>query len=163
MYTPSGRRHGKQKKRPCQNTGITERTQTQVLPMLDVGDRVMIQNQSGRFPKKWDKSGVVIEKKGNDQHVVKVDGSGRLTLRNRRFLRKYKPHGGNHHARVSDAYAQNVEDTPNRKIMSVAPDTVDTGSPGDQQQGPPVQSLDCPSALPYLTAIMDFDSNSSVV
>ena len=85
--------------------------------MLDVGDRVMFQNQSGRFPKKWDKSGVVIEKKGNDQHVVKVDGSGRLTLRNRRFLRKYKPHGGNYHVRVSEAYTQNAEDTANRKIQ----------------------------------------------
>ena len=59
---------------------------TQVLPMLDVSDRVMIQNQSGRFPKKWDKSGVVVEKKGNDQHVIKADGSGRLTFSNQRSL-----------------------------------------------------------------------------
>ena len=49
----------------------------------------MIQNQSGRFPTKWDKSGVVVEIKPNDQYVVKVAGSGRLTLRNRRFLRCY--------------------------------------------------------------------------
>ena len=27
----------------------------------------------------------------NDQHIVKVDGSGRLTTRNRRYLRKFKP------------------------------------------------------------------------
>ena len=52
----------------------------------------MIQNQSGRFPKKWDKSGEVIEVKGNDQYAVKVAGSGRVTLRNRRFLRKHKLH-----------------------------------------------------------------------
>ncbi len=52
----------------------------------------MIQNQVGRHPNKWDKSGVVVETKDNDQYVVKVAGSRRLTLRNRRFLRKYEPH-----------------------------------------------------------------------
>jgi hypothetical protein len=52
----------------------------------------MIQNQSGRFPKKWDKSGEVVETKGNEQYAVKVAGSGRVTLRNRRFLRKHELH-----------------------------------------------------------------------
>ncbi len=59
------------------------------LPNLQIGDHVMIQNQTGNHPKKWDKSGVVVEIKLHDQYVVKVSGSGRLTLRNRRFLRKY--------------------------------------------------------------------------
>ena len=39
--------------------------------------------------KKWDKSGVVDEKKDHDQYWIKIDGSGRLTLRNRRFLRAF--------------------------------------------------------------------------
>ena len=58
-------------------------------PPLRHGDHVLLQNQSGRFPKKWDRSGIVVEIKINDQYVVKVAGTGRLTLRNRRFLRKY--------------------------------------------------------------------------
>ena len=62
------------------------------LSPLRHGDHVIIQNQQGQFPKKWDKSGVVVEIKDNDQYVVKVAGSGRLTLRNRRFLRKYESH-----------------------------------------------------------------------
>lgn len=62
------------------------------LAVLQHGNHVMIQNQSGRFPKKWDKSGVIVEVRANDQYTVKVDGSGRLTLRNRRFLRKYDSH-----------------------------------------------------------------------
>ena len=41
------------------------------------GDHVMIQNQSGRYPKKWDKSGIVVETKAHDQYVVKVAGTGR--------------------------------------------------------------------------------------
>ena len=62
------------------------------LPMLNVGDEVMVQNQSGRFPKKWDKSGVIVEVRDHDQYVIKIAGSGRLTLRNRRFVRKFQPH-----------------------------------------------------------------------
>ena len=57
------------------------------LPPLRHGDNVMVQNQSGRFPTRWDKSGCVVEVKDNDQYVVKVAGTGRMTLRNRRFLR----------------------------------------------------------------------------
>ena len=62
------------------------------LPPLRHGDQVLLQNQRGRFPKKWDHSGVVVETKPNDQYVIRVSGSGRLTLRNRRFLRKFTPH-----------------------------------------------------------------------
>ena len=63
------------------------------LPSLREGDNVFIQNQnksSGR-PNKWDRQGIVIAIKDNDQYLVKVAGSGRLTLRNRRFLRKILP------------------------------------------------------------------------
>ena len=56
------------------------------------GDHVMLQNQRGRHPNKWDSSGVIVETKPNDQYVVKITGSGRLTLRNRRFLRLFTPH-----------------------------------------------------------------------
>ena len=62
---------------------------SRMLPPLRHGDQVLIQNQTGRFPKKWDRSGIIVEVKENDQYVVKVTGSGRLTLRNRRFLRKF--------------------------------------------------------------------------
>ena len=62
---------------------------TRSLPLLEMGDRVFVQNQSGPHPNKWDRSGIVVDLKGNDQYLIKVDGTGRLTLRNRRFLRKY--------------------------------------------------------------------------
>ena len=64
---------------------------TLVLPPLAVGDCVRIQNQQGPYPTKWDKTGVVIEVRQFDQYVVRVDGSGRVTLRNRKFLRKFIP------------------------------------------------------------------------
>ena len=61
------------------------------LAPLSLGDKVFLQNQRGSHPKKWDKSGTVVELGNYDQYWVKVDGSGRLTLRNRRFSRKFVP------------------------------------------------------------------------
>lgn len=64
---------------------------TRFLPPLSVGDHVRIQNQIGNYPKQWDKTGVVIEVRQYHQYVIRVDGSGRVTVRNRKFLRKYTP------------------------------------------------------------------------
>ena len=58
------------------------------LPDLKVGDMVQIQNQRGVDPKRWSKSGKIVEKLDFNQYLVKVDGGGRLTRRNRRFLKK---------------------------------------------------------------------------
>ena len=55
---------------------------------IPIGDAVAVQNQTGRFPKKWDKTGVVIENMDHDKVLVRMDGSRRLTTRNRRFVKK---------------------------------------------------------------------------
>ena len=60
-------------------------------PYLRIGDQVRIQNQTGPHPTKWDKKGVIVEVRQYHQYVIRVDGSGRITLRNRKFLRKYTP------------------------------------------------------------------------
>ena len=64
---------------------------TKRLQPLTVGDHVRIQNQTGPHPLKWDKTGKVIEVRQFDQYGIRVDGSGRVTLRNRKFLRKFIP------------------------------------------------------------------------
>ena len=56
-----------------------------------MGQKVLIQNQTGKSKLRWDKSGTVGQVFPYDQYVVKIDGSNRLTRRNRRFLRAYKP------------------------------------------------------------------------
>ena len=61
---------------------------TKCLAKLEPGNIVSIQNQAGPRAKKWDKTGVIVEVLKNDQYRVKVDGSGRVTLRNWQFLRK---------------------------------------------------------------------------
>ena len=63
------------------------------LKPLEVGQKVLIQNQYGKNPLRWEKSGTVVEVFPYDQYIVKVDGSGRVTRRNRRFLRSYTPAG----------------------------------------------------------------------
>ena len=47
------------------------------------------QIKMGSHPNKWDRSGVVLENIAYNQYWVKVDGSGRITNRNSRFLRLY--------------------------------------------------------------------------
>ena len=64
---------------------------TRHLPALKVGDHVRLQNQTGPHPTKWDRTGIIIEVRQFDQYVIRVDGSGRVTLRNRRFLRNFIP------------------------------------------------------------------------
>ena len=68
----------------------TEHKARKVRPLY-VGSRYLLQKQSGTHPRKWDRSGVVMEVLPDDQFVVRIDGSRRLTRRNRRFLRLYNP------------------------------------------------------------------------
>ena len=62
---------------------------TKALTPLKIGDRVRLQNQTGNYPKKWDRTGVVVEVKQFHQYLVRIDGSGRLSLRNRQFLWRF--------------------------------------------------------------------------
>ena len=71
------------------------------LPELEEGDHVAVQNGNGSHPKRWDKTGRIMRKFPFRQYHVKVDGSNRLTLRNRKFLRKIDPVSAHHPPRPS--------------------------------------------------------------
>ena len=77
----------------CRHHRAAERwtEHTRRLTPLKVGDHVYVQNQTGNHPLKWDTTGQVTEVRQYDQYLVRVDGSGRVTLRNRKFLRKFIP------------------------------------------------------------------------
>ena len=66
-------------------------TQTRELHRLDIGDSIQIQNQNGNRPNRWHNTGLIVEVLPHRQYRVLVDGSRRVTLRNRRFLRKIYP------------------------------------------------------------------------
>ena len=61
---------------------------SRVLPELSVGDCVRVQNQTTSRTTKWDKSGRVTKVLGNRQYEILMDGSRRVTMRNRRHLRR---------------------------------------------------------------------------
>ena len=85
-----------------------------LLKDLKTGDHVYIQEQHGSSPRKWSKSGVVVEVMGHDSFLVKIDGSGLLTRRNRQFLRQFTPF---------------LEDkTAGKAVSGVVADSVDTGA-----------------------------------
>ena len=87
------------------------------LPTLNVGDRCYIQNQTGNYPKKWDRSGTVVEQFDHDSYAVKIDGTGRITRRNRRFLRKFISIAPTiQHSPLHPGYA--FEDRPSRNSLA---------------------------------------------
>jgi hypothetical protein len=76
-------------KRDMDNQRWTHRTKAS--DDLEVRTAVAIQNQTGSNPTKWDKTGIVIENKPNSKVMIRVDGSRRVTMRNRRFVRPMEP------------------------------------------------------------------------
>ena len=50
-----------------------------------------VQNQTGPYPLKWDKTGRIVEIWQFDPYVVGIDESGHTSLRNRKFLQKFLP------------------------------------------------------------------------
>ena len=68
------------------------KTGTKELDKLEVHDTVQVQNQVGNHPSRWDITGTIVEVRPFDQYTVKVHGSGRLTTRNRKFLKKIVPY-----------------------------------------------------------------------
>jgi hypothetical protein len=61
------------------------------LKELQLGEAVQVQNQHGNRPTKWSNTGTVVETLPHRQYHVMMDGSRRISLRNRRFLRQIDP------------------------------------------------------------------------
>ena len=117
--------------------------QTKSLPWLVTGEQVVIQNQTGNYPRRWDKTGTILEPKGFDQYRVITDGSRRITLRNRRFLRKIVTPEERARTQIpilddvteergiGDDTTQAQEDTTNRigeQVMETGQETADTAT-----------------------------------
>ena len=61
------------------------------LPPLHVGDRCFLQNRHGNNPRRWDLTGTIMEAKPFGKYCIRVDGSRKVTTRNRRFLKLFHP------------------------------------------------------------------------
>ena len=125
---------------------------TKELIPLAVGDTCVIQNQSGNFPKRWDKTGTIVAQEDFDQYRVRLDGSRRITLRNRKFLRKVTS--------FRDSYSPSTPTYPDsvqphdRPILSQ-----NTNQPGPTQLSPPpIPVSDIPVTSEQIEDIPDEDS-----
>ena len=96
---------------------------TKKLDTVPIGHAVAVQNQKGRFPKKWDKTGVVVENMDHDKVLVRMDGSRRLTTRNRRFVKKI--------ISPQDLPDQNVMQDPSTPVVLGAADDEVAKAQGD--------------------------------
>ena len=110
---------------------------TRRLHPLKVSDHVRIQNQTGNYPLKWDRTGVVVEVRQFDQYVVKVDGSNRTTLRNRKFLRKFHPVRATNQPR---SILHDIEHTHGISKDQPASSSPNQGSTQDPQYPPDLSS-----------------------
>ena len=102
--------------------------QTHQLPPLQLGAAVSVQNQHGNHPLRWDATGTVVEVGEFGKYTVKVDGSGRLTVRNRRFLRPIRTYReaisqpAPRDARASQDDAPTPATTPQEPATTSTPD-----------------------------------------
>ena len=110
---------------------------TRNLADLKVGDHVLVQNQTGVHPTRWDKTGQVMEVLPHDQYTVRMDGSGRCSKRNRRFLRTCLPFMSDQ--KYIDYPVVTKEPPPLPQVSTPEPEPMDAllediATPNDTQQ-----------------------------
>ena len=111
---------------------------TRKMDKLEVHDTV--QNQIGNHPSRWDITGSIVEVRPFDQYIVKVHGSGRLTTRNRKFLRKIAPY-----AQVKTPQFQYAAPVPTlRQEVGPVPDVPRQDSPVESNPVP-IEDVPVPS------------------
>ena len=88
---------------------------------------------------------MVVEVKGNDQYTVRVDGSGRMTVRNRRFLKKITLYVMTKHFKTGDS--------PVGQPLVVS----ETAPPLRSSQSVPDLPLQSPPPVPESEAVPDLE------
>ena len=122
---------------------------------LSIGPRVFLQNQQGNHPTKWDRSGTVVESPGYDQYRVKVDGSGRLTLHNRRFLRPYPPATPSlPQGPTAEAHLTRIGDQAPAQPPPAAVEPITIDAPTTDDTNPPDRLSPVPTAPTLLTQVL---------
>ena len=84
------RQHQEAREKSSTRNMAAMQNHTRELTPLQIGNRVFIQNQVGIHPKRWDLTGIITSVHHFDQYMVKLDHSGRETLRNRKYLKIWK-------------------------------------------------------------------------
>lgn len=90
---------------------VFDKSKRNLEPLIN-GDIVLVQNMTGAHPRRWSRTDVVIENMGYRQYYVKIDGSRRLLLCNRKNLRQIKPIQETEVVRVRTPVYDKVSQTP---------------------------------------------------
>ena len=111
------KRHNREREKWEQNT--------KQLPPLQVRDHVYLQNITGNHPLRWERTGVIVECRPHNQYLVRVDGSGRATMRNRKHLRRFTPFYEKTAPSIQQRYAPNAplrENNPDEEGIDAIPE-----------------------------------------
>ena len=98
---------------------------------------MLVQNQTGRASNKWDKSGVIVECKPHNQVNVMMDGSRRVSLRNRQFVRKIEvpmPVSGVRPSQFLRNQSHGVDDVQPRRDEDIGDSGVGKVNHGERDQ-----------------------------
>jgi hypothetical protein len=103
-----------------------------------------VQNQTGSNPNIWDRTGLVVESHPKYQYTIKIDGSGRLTSRNRRFLLQFQPAT----MQIQPAPPTNLNDSNVIGTPSDDPQATDQVTPLEDVDASPVNTMPVEPAEP---------------
>ena len=132
------------------------------LPVLSVGDSVVVQNQ--RTGKKWDRLGRIVEVLPHRQYRIRMIPSGRITLINRRFIRPYtiaKPTQMRPTGPIIQTDNGNTElhisSPPNSPASAVTPPTTNIDH-GQAAPAPTPDPAPAPTVPRALRKLLDFNN-----
>ena len=138
---------------------------THHLPPLQVGDHVYLQNLVGNHPRRWERTGTVVEVRQYHQYVIRVDGTGRVTLRNRQHLRKFTPFKSdpvNRFLTTSPVAQTQLQDKPPLPVITQPSSDVDqshtTPSSLPTRRESPLSSTNSPEAPLDETRLQPFNA-----
>ena len=109
------------RKRNIALTGRYNRT-TRNLAELPPGTTVLVQDQHVGNRRRWNKSGTIVEA-NNRQYDVRMDGSGRIVSRNRRFIKPIQNHI------ASEVRSELINPSQHLQEAGVQHDNIPSGSP----------------------------------
>ena len=127
------------------------REHTRDLPNLAPGDCVQIQNGQGPHANKWDRTGRVVESLPYNQYLVRVDGSRRITRRNRRALRKIEAYDLDNICTPRSQHQHGLQEPELPPVQSENPSNGDTGvgtSGASEPDMPPARPSEAPPTTP---------------
>lgn len=123
------------------------------LAPLTLGKSVQVQNQTGPHANKWDLSGVVTEVLDYEAYLVKIDGTGRVSKQNRRYLKPIRTYREILMGRESNSSPSNsselVVSTPVHSKVSSRVSSPAVSSPLSLSTAVPVELFDSGHVLVY--------------